>query len=174
MKLAYIYDAVYPWIKGGAEKRIYEISKRLAERGHEVHWYGLKWWDGENDIVQEGVYLHGIGRWDNLYVNGRRSIKEGLYFGIKTLTRLKGDFDIIDCQEAPYFPCFSAKVHSLLNKSKLVITWHEVWGDYWYEYLGRKGFFEQPGLPEAGCNLEVGLGRHGSRPGGCSIYRRIL
>ena len=46
MKLAYIYDAVYPWIKGGAEKRIYEISKRLAEQGHEVHWYGLKWWDG--------------------------------------------------------------------------------------------------------------------------------
>jgi len=26
-----------PWIKGGAEKRIYEISRRLVERGHEVH-----------------------------------------------------------------------------------------------------------------------------------------
>jgi len=34
MKIAYVYDAVYPWIKGGAEKRIYEISTRLAERGH--------------------------------------------------------------------------------------------------------------------------------------------
>jgi len=22
-----------------------------------------------------------------------------------------------------------------------VVTWHEVWGDYWYEYLGRKGWF---------------------------------
>ncbi|MCL0080146.1 hypothetical protein M1O18_04520 [Dehalococcoidia bacterium] len=57
MKIAYIYDAVYPWIKGGVEKRIYEISKRLAERGHEVHWFGLKWRDGENDIVKDGVYL---------------------------------------------------------------------------------------------------------------------
>jgi len=37
MKIAYIYDAVSPWIKGGAKKRIYEISKRLVERGHEVH-----------------------------------------------------------------------------------------------------------------------------------------
>jgi len=30
----------YPWVKGGGEKRIYEISKRLVERGHEVHWFG--------------------------------------------------------------------------------------------------------------------------------------
>ena len=142
MKIAYVYDAVYPWVKGGAEKRIYEISKRLVQKGHEVHWYGLKWWEGEKDIVvKDGIHLHGIGRWDNLYVNGRRSIKEGLYFGFKTLTGLKGDFDVIDCQEFPYFSCFSAKVHSLLNKSKLVITWHEVWGDYWFEYLGKKGIF---------------------------------
>ena len=41
MKIAYIYDAVYPWVKGGAEKRIYEIGKRLSDKGHEVHWYGI-------------------------------------------------------------------------------------------------------------------------------------
>ena len=23
----------------------------------------------------------------------------------------------------------------------MIITWHEVWGDYWYEYMGRFGFF---------------------------------
>ncbi|CAD7775980.1 hypothetical protein AIOGIFDO_01872 [Candidatus Methanoperedenaceae archaeon GB37] len=108
MKLAYIYDAIYPWIKGGAEKRIYEISKRLAERGHEAHWYGLKWWDGERDIMMDGVHLHGIGKWNNLYVDGKRSIGEGLYFGFKTLTGLRGDFDIIDSQE---FSCFSAWMH---------------------------------------------------------------
>jgi glycosyltransferase involved in cell wall biosynthesis len=141
MKIAYVYDAVYPWIKGGAEKRIWEISKRLVERGHEVHLFGIKWWDGKKDIMKEGVYLHGIGEWNNLYVNGRRSIKEGLYFGIKTLTGLKGDFDVIDCQEFPYFPCFSAKMRSLLKKSELVITWYEIWGDYWFKYLGKKGFF---------------------------------
>ena len=43
MKIAYVYDAVYPWIKGGAEKRIYEISKRLVERGHEIPWFGMKY-----------------------------------------------------------------------------------------------------------------------------------
>ncbi len=140
MRIAYVYDAVYPWVKGGAEKRVYEIARRLVDRGHEVHWFGLKWWEGKEDIVMEGINIHGVGKWDNLYVDGRRSIKEGLYFGIKTLTGLKGDFDIIDCQEFPYFSCFSAKIHSLL-KNNLVITWHEVWADYWYEYLGWKGMF---------------------------------
>lgn len=141
MKIAYIYDAVYPWVKGGAEKRVYEIARRMVDRGHEVHWFGLKWWDGENDIVREGIHIHGVGKWDNLYVDGRRSIKEGLYFGMKTLTGFKGDFDVIDCQEFPYFSCFIAKFYSIVTKTPLIITWIEVWADYWYEYLGWKGIF---------------------------------
>ncbi|MFA5384775.1 MAG: glycosyltransferase family 4 protein [Eubacteriales bacterium] len=141
MKIVYIYDAIYPWIKGGAEKRIYEISKRLVQRGHEVHWLGLKWWEGEKDIVKDGIHLHGIGKWNNLYIDGRRSIKEGLYFGLKTLTGLRGYFDVIDCQEFPYFPCFFAKIYSLFKKTSFIITWYEVWGDYWFDYLGKKGIF---------------------------------
>jgi len=139
MKVAYVYDAVYPWVKGGVEKRIYEISKRLVQKGHEVHWYGLKWWHGPKDVEYDGVYLHGVGEWGELYTDGRRSIREGLYFGWKILRELKDDFDVIDCQEFPYFPCFSAKLRS--SDSRFFITWHEVWGDYWFDYLGKKGFF---------------------------------
>ncbi len=82
MRIAYIYDAVYPWIKGGAEKRIYEISKRLVDRGHEVHWFGIGWWseDGSKTIDHDGIILHGVCRPMQLYVNGRRSIKEAIYF----------------------------------------------------------------------------------------------
>lgn len=140
MRIAYIFDAVYPWVIGGVEKRIYEIARRLAKK-HEVHWFGLKWWSGSNNIELDGIYVHGIGKWCKLYVNGRRSIGEGIYFGIKTLTNLIGQFDVIDCQHSPYFHCFSAKFHSLIKRSELVITWHEVWSSYWFEYLGKKGFF---------------------------------
>lgn len=144
MKIAYVYDAVYPWIKGGAEKRIYEISKRLVERRHEVHWYGIKWWSGDSTIEQNGVFLHGVCEPKELYVEGRRSIKEAIYFARKLLFPLtKEDFDVIDCQAFPYFPCFSAKICSCssLKRTPLVITWHEVWDGYWYEYLGKKGVF---------------------------------
>jgi len=29
LKIAYVYDVVYPWVKGGVEKRIREVSVRL-------------------------------------------------------------------------------------------------------------------------------------------------
>jgi glycosyltransferase involved in cell wall biosynthesis len=142
MKIAYVYDAVYPWIKGGAEKRIYEISKRLVKRGHEVHIFGMKYWNGEDVIVKDGVYLHGVCEPRELYVEGRRSIKEAIYFARKLLIPLtKEDFDVVDCQAFPYFSCFSAKICSSVKRTPLVITWHEIWDDYWYEYLGKKGVF---------------------------------
>ncbi|MEM3648780.1 MAG: glycosyltransferase family 1 protein, partial [Thermoproteota archaeon] len=40
MRIAFVYDAVYPWVKGGVERRIYELGRRLSRR-HEVHWFSL-------------------------------------------------------------------------------------------------------------------------------------
>ncbi|NOZ70166.1 MAG: glycosyltransferase, partial [Deferribacteres bacterium] len=142
MKIAFVYDAIYPFVKGGAEKRIWEISKRLAYRGHEVHIFGLKWWEGDATLVKEGVHLHGVGKAQLYTKDGRRSIYEALYFSYKVLPPLlKQNFDVIDCSEFPYFSCYSAKIASWKNKIPLIITWHEVWGDYWYNYLGWRGFF---------------------------------
>lgn len=139
MKIAYVHDVVYPYVKGGAEKRVWEISRRLAERGHDVHIFGMKYWDGEDVFERDGVHLHGVCEPRELYVDGKRSIKTSVYFSWKLLGSFKGDFDIVDSQEFPHTSCFSAKVQSYLGKTPLVITWYEVWDDYWYEYLGRKG-----------------------------------
>lgn len=142
MRVCFVYDAIYPYVKGGAEKRIHELSTRLASNGYEVHVLGLKWWEGEDSFIKNGVHVHGVGE-ANLYnEEGRRSIKEALYFGYKVLPfLLKRDFDVIDCCGFPYFPCFSAKLASCKNRSSLIITWHEVWDDYWHEYLGKVGVF---------------------------------
>jgi glycosyltransferase involved in cell wall biosynthesis len=102
----------------------------------------MHYWDGPTVIEREGVTLHGVCEPQELYVEGRRSIPQAIYFALRALPALlREEFDIIDCQEFPYFPCFSAKVHELITSSTLVITWYEVWDDYWYEYLGRKGIF---------------------------------
>jgi len=138
MKIAYVYDAVYPWVKGGAEKRIYELSRRLAKRGHEVHCYGMNWWMGDDEILKDNVHLHGICPPMPLYSNGKRSIYEAAFFAGKLLS-LRTDCDVMDCQNFPYLSCFSAKLLSSLKRQKFFITWHEVWGDYWREYLGEKG-----------------------------------
>jgi glycosyltransferase involved in cell wall biosynthesis len=141
MKIAFVYDAIYPWVKGGAEMRNYELGKRLSARGHEIHIFGVKWWEGEDTIVYENITLHGVCKARNLYVNGRRSITEALVFALKLFPALwREKFDLIDVSVFPYFSCFAVKAVSLLRRTPAVFTWHEVWNDYWYEYMGKAGF----------------------------------
>ncbi len=139
MKIAYIYDAVYPWIKGGVEKRLYEIGRRLVERGYDVHWFGVRWWEGGRDVEMDGIRLHGVCGSTDLYSGGRRRISEAVHFALSLLLKFDGKFDVVDCQSFPYFSCFSSRLRA--RGSGYVITWHEVWGSYWYEYLGSIGFF---------------------------------
>jgi len=138
MKIAYVYDLIYPYEIGGAQKRIWELARRLAQRGHDVTLFGMKYWEGEDIIYKEGVRLWGVCTPQALFDGGRRSIKEALYFAAKIFPVLiKERFDIVDCCEMPYLHCFPAKICSLVNGYPLVITWHEVWDDYWFAYLGK-------------------------------------
>ncbi|MCD4821012.1 MAG: glycosyltransferase family 4 protein [Methanococcoides sp.] len=142
MKIAFVYDAIYPWVKGGAEKRIYELGKRLAERGDEVHLFGIKWWEGDDVIEYEYMTLHGVCAARELYVNGRRSITEALIFSVRLFPHLlKERFDVIDVSVFPYFSCFTVKAVSVIRRSPAFFTWHEVWDDYWYDYMGKMGIF---------------------------------
>ena len=146
MKIAFIYDTAFPWVTGGAERRIYEIASRLSDRGHEVHIFSLGYWmktkefSSQKTIKYDGITYHSVGKPMDLYTkDNTRSIKEALYFARCILTNAKlKDFDIVDCQGFPYFSCYSSKIKSGKN---FVITLHEVWNDYWYEYLGKLGIF---------------------------------
>ncbi|MFC2154731.1 glycosyltransferase family 4 protein, partial [Candidatus Altiarchaeota archaeon] len=156
MKIAYVSDVLYPYIKGGCERRIWELSRRLVKRGHEVHIYSMKFWEGENIKIEEGVVLHGVCPATPLYKkSGRRSISQAINFSFRVFPPLlRGDYDLIECNQFPYLPIVPAKICSILKRKPLAVSWHEVWGDYWYEYLGSLGFFGKlferltSGLPE--------------------------
>ncbi|RAP52607.1 MAG: hypothetical protein BZ138_02915 [Methanosphaera sp. rholeuAM270] len=146
MKIAFVYDTAFPWVTGGAERRIYEIGSRLVNRGHDVHIFSLGYWmdtkeySSQKTIEYNGITYHSVGKAMDLYTkNNTRSIREALYFARCILTNAKlSDFDVVDCQGFPYFSCYASK---LKNRKNLVITTHEVWDNYWYEYLGKLGFF---------------------------------
>ncbi len=142
MKIAFVYDVIYPYVKGGVEKRIWELAVRLSSRGHDVHIVGMKFWEGPDSVKKDGVTLHGICPPQPLYADGRRTISEAINFSARLIPFLmREEFDIIDCQQFPYFSCISTKIISHLKKTPMVITWIEVWGDYWYDYLGKKGYW---------------------------------
>jgi L-malate glycosyltransferase len=142
MKIAFVYDVCYPFVKGGVERRVWELAVRLVKRNHEVHIIGMKCWEGDDVLVREGVILHGICPATALYAGGRRTITGPLWFSARLIPfLLKNTFDIIDCQQFPYFPAIAVRCTAAINRATVVVTWHEVWGDYWVEYLGYKGLF---------------------------------
>jgi len=126
MKIAIVYDAIYPYVKGGGEKRIYEISKVLSKK-HEIHIFGMKYWKGNKVIIKDNIYLHGVCNSISIYnKKGKRSLIEPFYFSFFLFKELiKYDFDLVDCQNFPYLSCFACKLYSKLKKKSLMITWLE-------------------------------------------------
>ncbi len=132
-------DAIYPYNMGGADKRLWELARKLAQdEEHEVHIFGMKWWEGPDTIVTDNVHIHGVCKVHELYnENGVRSVMEAIVYSLKVIPPLlRAQYDVIDCNQFPYFPCFSGKIASVLKRKPLVITWLEVWDTYWYRYLG--------------------------------------
>jgi len=141
LRIAFVYDVIYPWVKGGVEKRIYELAQRLAKH-HEIHVFGYKLWKGQETIEREGIIYHGTIVPESLYVKGKRTVNPPLLHSLKLIPKImERKFDIIDCQASPYFPAYSSKTSAFFRGSNLVITWHEFWGEYWDNYLGFLGVF---------------------------------
>ncbi|MBT7281617.1 glycosyltransferase family 4 protein [archaeon] len=142
MRIAFVSDAVYPYHKGGKEKRIFEISTGLAKKGHDVHIYTMKWWKGPQIKKENGLTLHAISPYYKLYKkDGTRSITQALLFTAHLPKLISEKFDIIEVDHMPYFPIFPTWLISKIKRKPFFVTWHEYWGNYWFDYLGSKGIF---------------------------------
>jgi glycosyltransferase involved in cell wall biosynthesis len=136
LKLAFVYDALYPYQKGGAERRYHELAQRLRHR-HEVHHITWQWWDGPAVVERDGVTLHGVARPPAMYGHdGKRTVREALAFSARLVPAvLRERFDVIDCSATPYLPLCAAFPSARVRSSPMVATWHEYWGEHWHEYL---------------------------------------
>lgn len=142
MRVGFVSNVVYPFVTGGAEKRIYEIGTRLADKGHYVTIYGRHFWEGPRQITYDDITLRAVAPERELYTGDRRSINEALDFAARSLPPLRrhlrrNEHDVVVTSVFPYFPVLATKLASLRTDTPLITTWHEVWDDYWEEYLGR-------------------------------------
>ncbi|MBJ7457887.1 MAG: glycosyltransferase [Thermoleophilaceae bacterium] len=143
MKVAILYDCMFPYTVGGGERWYVNLSERLSER-YEVTYVTLKQWeDGHKPDVPFGVITVGPGM--ELYnEDGRRKIGPPLRYGFGVflhLLRHGGKYDIVHSSAFPYFSVIGAKFALLFHpRTKLVVDWLEVWSrDYWRDYLGAIG-----------------------------------
>ena len=141
MRIYFVSDSIYPYNKGGKEKRLYELSTRLASMGHDVHICTMHWWKSlDKHRVENGVTLHSISRNYDMYSSNRRSIKQGLLFGLACFKLLGKKFDVIDVDHMPFFPIFSTWLVCVLMHKKLYATWHEALKrSDWIDYMGISG-----------------------------------
>jgi len=136
LRIGLVYDALYPYVAGGAEKRYRELASRLAER-QEVHYLTWQYWDGPAETTEDGITLHGVGRPPGLYgADGKRTVREAVSFSARLLpVLLRQRWDVIDCSATPYLPLYAAWLGTRLTGTPLIATWHEFWGAHWLDYL---------------------------------------
>ncbi len=143
MRICLVYDCLYPYTVGGAERWYRNLGERLAADGHEVTMLTLRQWPrGERGEVP-GVDVRAVGPRMELYAAGRRRILPPLVFGAGVLWHLLRHgrrYDVVHTASFPYFSLLAAGVARRLGRFALVVDWIELWTrDYWLEYLGRVG-----------------------------------
>jgi glycosyltransferase involved in cell wall biosynthesis len=140
MRVALIYDAVYPYVAGGIERRNYAIAA-AAGTENEVALYGLGYWRREPDRRLPHCTYVSVAPPVPLYSrSGRRTLLEPFLFAFGLFwALLRSPEDVWDVASFPYVSVPVARFVSVFRRKRLIVTWHEYWGDYWYEYLGRAG-----------------------------------
>jgi glycosyltransferase involved in cell wall biosynthesis len=141
MRVCLVYDCLFPWTIGGAERWYRNLGERLASEGHEVTYLTLRQWDEPPAI--EGVKVIAVGPRMPLYANGKRRMLPPLRFGLGVflhLVRHGRCYDVVHTASFPYFSLLAAGAARLVGGYRIICDWHEVWSrDYWNEYLGRLG-----------------------------------
>ena len=141
MRIALVYDCLYPNTIGGAERWYRNLGERLAG-DHQVDYLTRRQW-AEGDEPQTPFRVVAVSPGGSLYDGaGRRRIGPPLRFGwgvFRHLLRHGRDYDAVHVASFPYFSLLGARLALTLTRSsaRLVVDWHELWAPaYWRAYLG--------------------------------------
>jgi glycosyltransferase involved in cell wall biosynthesis len=143
MRIALVYDCLYPHTIGGAERWYRNLGERLGQ-SHEVTYLTRRQWGGEGPGTPFETIAVAPG--GDLYTSsGRRRIGPPLRFAWGVfwhLLRHARRYDAVHTASFPYFSVIAAAAALRLRRSRaqLVVDWHELWSaGYWRSYLGPVG-----------------------------------
>jgi len=145
MRVCVVYDCLFPYTVGGAERWYRNLAERLLSSGHEVTYLTLRQWDrGEALDLDERIRVVAAGPRMALYTpSGRRRILPPLVFGLGVFLHLLRNgrrYDVVHTCSFPYFSLLAAALLRRPMRYGLVVDWFEVWSSsYWREYLGALG-----------------------------------
>ncbi|MGI8558714.1 MAG: glycosyltransferase family 4 protein [Solirubrobacteraceae bacterium] len=134
MRICLIYDCLFPWTVGGAERWYRNLAERLAAEGHTVDYLTLRQWQKGAEPKIPGVRVIAVGPQLALYSarSGRRRIGPPLRFGSGVLLHLLRhgrNYDAVHTASFPYFSLLAAAAAHPLHRSTLIFDWVEYWSE---------------------------------------------
>lgn len=143
MRVCIVYDCLYPWTIGGAERVYRQLAETHAARGHRVTYLTLRQWDRDVPPSIPGVEVVAVGPRLALYVEGKRRVLPPLVFGLGVFWHLLWHgrrYDVVHGASFPFFSLLATALLRPLGGYRVAVDWIEVWTrDYWRHYLGPLG-----------------------------------
>src|SRR5207244_842794 len=87
VRVCIVYDCLYPFTIGGAERWYRNLAERLASSGHEVTFLTRRQWTRGEDPGVAGVRVVAVSPRMELYAHSRRRVLPPLIFGLGVLRR---------------------------------------------------------------------------------------
>src|SRR5688572_16141240 len=112
VRVCIVYDCLYPYTIGGAERWYRNLAERLAGAGHDVTLLTLRQWERGAQPDVPGVRVVAAGPRMELYArSGRRRLLPPLVFGFGVLRHLLSHgrgYDVVHTASFPYFSLLAA------------------------------------------------------------------
>ncbi|MDG6222917.1 MAG: glycosyltransferase family 4 protein [Candidatus Bathyarchaeota archaeon] len=128
LKIAVLTEFFHPHV-GGCERRLMEIGRRLATKGHDIHVFTIQY---DRNLPKKekinGIIVHRYAHSENyVSLDGFRSFRGIMKYSLMSFVRLLGtDYDIYYFNQWPM-------LHSIFAKpvaAPLIQEWCEVWTNY--------------------------------------------
>jgi glycosyltransferase involved in cell wall biosynthesis len=145
MRIALVYDCLYPYTGGGAERWLRELAGELANQ-HEVTYVTRRHWGSGDPPNLDGARCIGVSAGGPLYTgDGRRRLMPAVRFALGAFlhfARRRRHYDVVHCLSYPYLPLPAIRLALAAagGERKLWCEWLECLSDgYWRAYAGRLG-----------------------------------
>lgn len=140
MRIAVVFDCLYPFTTGGGEKQYRQFAMEFARAGHEVEYLTRRQWQGDGEEF-EGVRPVAIAPAYELYdAEGVRRPVAALRFALdifRHLVRHRGRYEAVVVSATPVLNVFAARAALIGTRTTVAVDWLEVWTrQQWWEYSG--------------------------------------
>ena len=145
MRIALVYDCLYPYTGGGAERWLRALAMELA-KGHDVTYVTRRHWPPGAAPRLDGARCVGVSATGSIYTSsGRRRLMPAARFGLGVLVHFAGNrrrYDVVHCLSYPYLSLIAIRLAlaGAGGGSNVWCEWLECLSDeYWRAYAGRVG-----------------------------------